>query len=281
MTAEVSKGSFLSQQPLKDVWNGEVYAKNATLQQQLGLQVIHSYDDLDRSPKNILDVGCGDGFLTRYIANYFSESTAVVGIDSSESMIEKATSSHEDTKIKIVKYDITDPGITSLGLFDTIFSFNALHWVKDQKAALNNIYKLLSFGGIFRAQLFPPLACQSILMDNIAKLMEIEKWRNYLKDFKLPVQMQISNIREYKILLEETGFTIHKCTEIEHSFTKTRDEVASGFKSWLPHLRMIPEKDQDEFLEALTNLIFDACGARDRGEAEMKFSNWKVYTSKN
>ncbi len=280
MSAVILQSSKTAQQPVEDVWDGETYKKNANLQQQLGLQVIHSHMDLEGSNR-ILDVGCGDGFLTNYIAKYFPTSQSVVGIDSSDSMIHTATESKNDSKISIKKFDITDIGITSLGLFDTIFSFNALHWVHDQEAALKNILHLLSFGGTFRAQLFPPLASQAILVDNIAKLMKEEKWLNFLKDFTLPVQMEIFTAEEYTTLLIQVGFTVHKCAETTYTFTQTREEIAAGFKSWLPHLRMIPVGYHDEFLHALTNLIFESKEAHDLPKAEMSFPFWMVHASKN
>lgn len=279
MSAAVSQLQKPSQSIPEDVWDGETYKKNATLQQRLGLQIIHSHTNQQGS-KTILDVGCGDGFLTNYIAKHISCSQSVVGIDSSDSMIRTAIESKNDSKIAIKKFDITDPGITSLGLFDTIFSFNTLHWVHDQETALKNIHHLLSFGGTFRAQLFPPLASQKILIDNIAKLMREEKWLNFLKDFTLPIQMNIFTAKEYEALLLQVGFTVHNCAETIYTFTQSRDEIATGFKSWLPHLRMIPVGYHDEFLRALTDLIFEDKAARDLPTAEMSFPFWIVHASK-
>lgn len=281
MTAGVnSVTSPTTTSPKEDVWDGEVYKKTANLQQQLGLQVIHSHTDM-KNTKIILDVGCGDGFLTRYLAQHFPASQVVVGIDSSDSMIRTATESTKDPKIQIKKFDITDPGITSLIQFDTIFSFNALHWVNSQQAALRNIYRLLSFGGTFRAQLFPPLASQRILIDNIEKLMQEEPWQSHLKDFKLPVQMEIFTAEEYGTILKDVGFTVHQSAEITYTFTQTREEIANGLKSWLPHLRMIPPVLHDQFLKLLVDLIFIEKGAKDMEKAEMTFPFWMVHATKD
>lgn len=268
--------SSLPSKPV-DRWDGESYKQKATLQHTLGLMVIklHKYS----SEKRILDVGCGAGVLTRDLAVHFNKCREVIGIDTSDSMIETAKKEKTD-KVTILKHDITDAGITSLGLFELIFSFNTLHWVKDQEGALKNIYSLLTFGGTLRAQLFPPLAGQKILIGNIEKLKKIEKWNVYLKDYQLPKQMEILTVEDYASLLRKVGFEVSSAEEASYCFSQTQEEVIDGLKTWLPHLQAIPLKDREEFLKDLVQLIFIEKGKKEGEKADMSLPYWLIHALK-
>ena len=77
--------------------------------------------------ERILDLGCGDGFLTRRIA----ESGAnVVGVDASPEMIAAARERGVDAHLangETLPFDRE---------FDAVFSNAALHWMSDQDAVL-------------------------------------------------------------------------------------------------------------------------------------------------
>ncbi|MDA5147381.1 class I SAM-dependent methyltransferase [Streptomyces sp. AD681] len=101
---------------------------------------------LTRSPKSILDFGCGPGNSTRLLRKFFPEAH-IVGIDSSPEMIRLAQSE-------------TDPGLNiayrcsdltsseeSGGSFDVIFCSNSLFHVDDKSQLLSRFQKILKPGG--------------------------------------------------------------------------------------------------------------------------------------
>lgn len=83
----------------------------------------------------VLDVGCGTGFLTIEIAKQVKE---VVGIDTSERLIEKAA------KANNVKYMVAD--VEKLPFknksFDKIVSFTVLQDIEDKDAALSEMKRV-------------------------------------------------------------------------------------------------------------------------------------------
>jgi 2-polyprenyl-3-methyl-5-hydroxy-6-metoxy-1,4-benzoquinol methylase len=66
-------------------WSAADYAKNAAFVPRLGDAVLQLLDP--RPGELILDVGCGDGVLTRRIVEI---GASVTGLDSSEEMVEAA-----------------------------------------------------------------------------------------------------------------------------------------------------------------------------------------------
>lgn len=68
-------------------WDPSLYESNSHFQYNSALEILHSLPK--RSNCNILDIGCGDGKVTQYIASYFEHST-VTGLDTSDAMVQFA-----------------------------------------------------------------------------------------------------------------------------------------------------------------------------------------------
>ncbi len=117
-------------------WDGEGYARISGLQHHLARKTLSHLDF--RADERVLDVGCGDGWVTRGIAVRLPAGS-IVGVDASPRMIEAARS-HPDppgTRVVFLVADVLD--LAFAAEFDTVVSFNALHWVSDQRAALGAI----------------------------------------------------------------------------------------------------------------------------------------------
>ena len=91
-------------------------------------------------------MGCGDGFITRSIAARVPAGV-VVGIDASPRMIEVARSRPNPPGIDI-DFQVCD--VLALPFrreFDVVVSFNVLHWLVDQRAALSGIARAAASDG--------------------------------------------------------------------------------------------------------------------------------------
>jgi trans-aconitate 2-methyltransferase len=121
-------------------WDGAGYERISGLQRHLAREAL---DRLEfRSDERVLDVGCGDGYITRIIAARLPEGS-VVGVDASPRMIEVARS-RPDPPGADVRFLVADArDLPFAGEFDSVVSFNALHWVSDQVAALAAIARTL------------------------------------------------------------------------------------------------------------------------------------------
>ena len=117
-----------------DIWNSELYQSSHSFVWQYGRDLLVL---LNAQPgERILDVGCGTGQLTAEIAQFGAE---VVGIDSSPDMI--ATARNNFPRLRFEVADVT--ALSFANEFDVVVSNAALHWVRDQPAAIASIARAL------------------------------------------------------------------------------------------------------------------------------------------
>lgn len=100
------------------------------------------------SPRNMLDVGCGNGQRTKLFSKYVGQE--VIGIDYSENMI-KLAKKLEDSKTQFQVANIIDD-LHLNRTFDCVVSCRALinlGSLENQIKAIDKIHSLLSDGGLF------------------------------------------------------------------------------------------------------------------------------------
>lgn len=125
-------------------WDGKGYEQISGLQRHLAKVTL---DGLEfRGDEALLDVGCGDGFITRSIAARLPDGS-VLGIDASPRMIAAATDAPDGPGAPI-RFEVLDVReLKAVDEFDAAVSFNALHWLVDQRAALAPIASAVRPGG--------------------------------------------------------------------------------------------------------------------------------------
>jgi trans-aconitate methyltransferase len=122
-------------------WNPEGYAKNARFVADLGQPVL---DLLAARPgERILDLGCGDGALTRKLMDL---GCRVVGVDASAPQVEAARAQGVDARVMAGEDLAFGPE------FDAVFSNAALHWMPDAERVLAGVHTALRPGGRFVAE---------------------------------------------------------------------------------------------------------------------------------
>ncbi|MEM6933420.1 MAG: methyltransferase domain-containing protein, partial [Pseudomonadota bacterium] len=84
----------MSGQPSEDAWSAERYARNARFVSDLGAPVLKLLNP--RPGERILDLGCGDGALTKKVV---AAGAVVVGIDASSDMIAQACTEGLDARV--------------------------------------------------------------------------------------------------------------------------------------------------------------------------------------
>ncbi|WVQ96963.1 hypothetical protein IAU59_004072 [Kwoniella sp. CBS 9459] len=108
--------------------------------------------------EKIIDLGCGTGELTRLIyekvtANQGRGTGEVVGVDSSQEMLDKAATYHTQTSIPYIRADIQDLAAFAArypeyqGRFDAVFTNATLHWCKRPQGVVELVGWLLRPGG--------------------------------------------------------------------------------------------------------------------------------------
>src|SRR6185436_19905921 len=123
-------------------WDAADYAKVGAFVAELGGAAL---DLLDPQPgERILDVGCGEGTLTRKIVE---RGSTVLGIDNSPEMIAAARAAGIDALL----LDAAD--MQFFGEYDAAFSNATLHWVLEKEQAARAIFHALKPGGRFAGEM--------------------------------------------------------------------------------------------------------------------------------
>ncbi|EHH68242.1 methyltransferase domain-containing protein [Gluconobacter morbifer] len=94
-------------------------------------------------PGQVLEFGCGTGFLTERLATLFPAS-AILATDLAPGMIERARGRVPDVSFRVM--DAENPDIS--GPFGLIASSLCLQWFTDYRAGLERLCNLLSPGGV-------------------------------------------------------------------------------------------------------------------------------------
>jgi SAM-dependent methyltransferase len=123
-------------------WNAADYASVGAFVPALGQAAL---DLLDPQPNEyILDVGCGDGALTRKIRE---RGASVVGVDNSPELVAAAQAHSLDVRL-VDAAEMSFPAE-----FDAAFSNAALHWMLDKERVATAIFAALKPGGRFAGEM--------------------------------------------------------------------------------------------------------------------------------
>ena len=140
-------------------------------------------------PFSFLDVGCGNGWVIRYIAN-ISTCKKAVGIDKSKKMIIQSKKKIISNKENFFHTDIES--FKHKGKFDFIFSMESLYYADSIEIALMKIYKLLKPGGQF-------FCGTDFYTDN----KSTARWSKIMK-----IQMHHHSKKEWKDYFQKAGFNV-------------------------------------------------------------------------
>ena len=108
----------------------------------------------------ILDLGCGTGELSAYLAELVEPEGFVVGVDPDVKRLNLAKESHRDIK-NLTFVEGNSDNFEGMGCekYDIIFLNQVLHWIPDQQQAFKNMFSSLKEGGkiaIRYTDHFPP-----------------------------------------------------------------------------------------------------------------------------
>ncbi|MCP4179742.1 MAG: methyltransferase domain-containing protein [bacterium] len=230
----------------KSRWNAESYSKTSGLQDNIAFKLINEKCKFKPNDK-VLDIGCGDGAITRYIAELVPKGH-VIGIDPSIEMISHCK--EKSKNITNVDFMLNKAKDINFGPeFNWILSFVALHWEKELDKAFRNFYKALVEGGKFTATIVPYIARIHLpLFDTFRS----KKWSPYLKEFKY--NHYFYDTGGCQILLKQCGFKIDKVYSHSYDLKLSREKIIENFQSWAP-INQIPIDLQNEFSNDFFNMF--------------------------
>jgi trans-aconitate 2-methyltransferase len=234
-------------------WNAEEYARLSALQAAMAKEVLDLLRPKLRGDERVLDVGCGNGKVTREIAAMLPKGS-VVGVDASEKMVKfarGAVPNDQDAPAATnVIFDVMDARKLAFEMaFDLVVSFNALHWIaeEEQQLVLRGIYKALKPGGTAQLRLVPRGARKSV-EDVIEETARSPRWKNFFVGVRDPYLHMPAE--SYSVLTEQFGFQVESIKAKDHAWDFGSPAAFTAFASvtfveWLQH---VPESVHSEFV---------------------------------
>lgn len=224
---------------MTQTWKSSDYAESGRFVATMAGDVVEWLQA--RAGERILDLGCGDGFLTERITR--ETGALVVGVDSSPSMVAAA-------RARGLQAEQMDGAALNVdGAFDAVFSNAALHWMPDQRAVLAGVRRALRPGGRFVAEMGGH--------GNVAAI------RTALRAVCAPLGVDAEGagsnffftVEEYTALLEESGFAVEQI-----ALAPRPTPLPTGMAGWLQTFRRglldaLPEARRDAVVEEVVELL--------------------------
>lgn len=243
-------------------WNAAEYSRRSSLQEAMAQEVLALLDLKDS--ERILDVGCGDGKITAEIASR-SPRGSVVGVDPSRDMIGFAQSHFGAATRPNLRFEVADARwLPFKNEFDLVVSFNALHWIPEQDAALTSIHSALISDG--RAQLRLVVAdARKSLEYIVEETRRTPNWSPYFRDFHDPY-LRLTSV-DYSDMAERNGFRVLRFNTSDHAWDFGSRAAFSAFCAvgCVEWTRRLPEAKRPEFIDDVLDR-YRAVTADDRGE---------------
>jgi len=194
----------------------------------------------------VADLGCGTGELTRELHEQLA-AEETIGIDNSEAMLRKATSS------ETLHFELGDiAGFTSDRPFDLIFSNAALHWVPDHERLFARLASMLTPDGQLAVQM---PANHDHPSHRIAAELALS--------FGISSALNVLPPERYASLLHRLGFKRQhvRLQVYGHVLPSTADVVEWTKGSTLtPYRDALPQVRYEEFLAEYTSRVIEALG---------------------
>lgn len=219
-------------------WDAGDYARVGAFVAELGAAALDLLDP--KRGERILDVGCGNGALTKRIAE---RGAAVTGIDNSLEMIRAAHANGVDALV----VDASDMHFDSE--FDAAFSNAALHWMPQKEAVAAGIFRALKSGGRFAGEMGGE--------GNLKSLREALDEELVIRGYAPPAEAAnwYASPDDFAVVYEAAGFRevdarlIERPTRIEHGIAEW---VTTFRRGWLDQAG-VPEEERRDIAAAVAD----------------------------
>lgn len=227
-------------------WNPQDYAQHSKTQETLARELLTQIDL--RPDDTVLDIGCGDGRTTATIARSVPNGS-VVGIDLSADMVAHASRQHCPTKTNNLRFAQADAAaLPFTSEFSVVFSNASLHWLSDQRAAVQGIARALRPAGRAIAQ----FGGQGNVADVIAsfeRVADAPRWRAIATLGDMPYHFHAATT--YEAWLREAAMEAQECRLIPKDLVHDNIPTFIGWlrTAWHPYTAGVPNELRDAFLQ--------------------------------
>lgn len=189
--------------------SAETYDQYAVVQKKMAHRILLTLQTLDLKVKNILELGCGTGYLTRLLLDHYPRAE-VTAVDLAEKMIETARQKTEPSaRVRFFVGDAENLDQNLLGTFDLIVSNAMIQWLVSPRETLSGWASFLKPNGWLVASTFGPDTFQELraLFQRVEEEMGIEP-KQHLISMRTP--------DEWRRLFQEADFHDVRYLECRH-----------------------------------------------------------------
>lgn len=213
----------------------------------------------------ILDVGCGPGniLVDVILSKFKGKYSLCYATDVSKTMVDFGSKKYEDRKdVKFLELDAmkVDDFIRKYGQVDHVVSSFAIHWLPDQDAGLNNIFKMLRPGGDF----FTNHVSSCFIFELYANMDQYPKWNQYFEDiqsFCPPSQKSQRKGADLMDHLTRIGFAEVVVDHLQHDLKfDSMDRFLDFLSSVVVQINKVPSRKRQEFLQFIIDYALEKNG---------------------
>jgi trans-aconitate 2-methyltransferase len=259
-------------------WNPEQYLKYSNERLRPALDLLARVDM--RAPGIVLDLGCGAGNVTGFLARRWPEAR-IVGVDNSRQMLAKARAS----TVGNPRREWIDADIATYAPdahIDVVYSNAALHWQADHPRLFPRIFDWIAPGGVLAVQMPDQLSAPSHVA--IADVVGTAKWRDRLAAASR--QTPVLRTADYfRLLAANAGAVDAWTTEYLHVLPPSRDGV-HPVVAWIlgttltPYLAVLPEDLHRAFIDDVSQRVAGAYPALPDGRVLFPFRRVFIVASR-
>ena len=172
---------------------------------------------LDRSPRSVLDIGCGEGWLVRALSGH---GMRVAGIDAVPALVEKARNSGGG-EFHVATYDDISAGRFNIAVDVAVCNFSLLG-DESVDEVFRAVPRLLNKGGVFMVQtLHPVVACGELPYQDGWRS---GSWAGFGNEFTDPAPWYFRTLESWVDLIARSGLRL---TAVREPIHPTLDKPAS------------------------------------------------------
>ncbi len=235
----------------RQTWTADSYSTHGRFVADLAGAVLEWL--APRAGERVLDLGCGDGVLTRKLVD---AGCSVVGVDMSEDLLAAASKLGLDVQLA------DGHALNFNEEFDAVFSNAALHWMSEPEKVISGIRRALKPGGRFVAEFGGH--------GNVAAIVTAMRAVGIRRggDAGLAGPWFFPSPEVYSDMLTEHGFDVRRC-----GLFPRPTPLKTGMKEWLKLFRK-PffeqfGNDMDQVLDEVVLLLQPClCDARGNWSAD-------------
>jgi trans-aconitate 2-methyltransferase len=223
-----------------------------------------------RSPRTIMDIGCGPGNSTAVLQHHFPDAR-ILGVDSSPEMIsaaEKAFSGTDQESPRFACMSVPQDIRTVQNRYDIVFSNACIQWIPEHETLIPALFKILSPGGILAVQI-PVNYCEPIhrIITEVSALPEWSRWFPQKRIF------YTCSTGEYFDILSRCTTDFRLWETIYCHRLASCDELLEWYRGTglRPYLDALPPEAIPEFEQTILSRLQDEYPQQENGEILFRF----------